>query len=205
VTRGRILVVGQGPSFCYPASGYASPHGVEARDVGLCKGLARLGWEVHLLSGAHGPTDTPRYIRIDHGTVALHLTDASYYSAILIVDVTAHHVITSHSSLWKLCAEGHPNIGMVFDSTRVLDGFARDLDYVRFFGPSSPQAVCEAHKLWPDKPIPLVRWGIPVIDKQPDNPWPDVRMRAVYVGCVDGRYLDRLNNLATCQQGFEVW
>lgn len=189
----RVLVAGQ--CFGYPAKGYRSGHGVEARDVGLARGLHRLGWQVDLISTDAGMTDDETYNRIDWKDIIV-----EDYDAILSVEITGWRRIAKHPEI-AAKVEKHLNVSAVLDS--LYDDIPA---FLRSAGQTSPQLVARQRLRFPKQDVFLLPWATADIPEGLPSPWaePKTGIRVINTGIIWQRYLDAMNELADDPK-IEMW
>lgn len=189
----RILVIGQ--CYGYLASGFASGHSVESRDLGLARGLAKLGNKVDIIATTKGMTDDGLIFRISWEMA----NPLSKYDAILLCESIGLGRIEAQPDLYKQML-AHP---CVVGAMEWLDEMPA---CVKAIGLTTPQLVVEYKKTFPGRTAFYLPWGCNKLPVYPD-PWPDHSVkRVVFIGCIHEQNIEKINMLAVGLEGrCELW
>lgn len=187
----RAFVIGQ--CFGYAASGYASAHGVEARDLGIARGLAKRGWQIDLAATTTGPTDDGLINRIGWNDL-----DLNKYQAIVLIEITSWRYAQRYPGVAVQIAD-HGNVAAILDSV-----YEDDVSFLRIAGQTSPQLVARHRKSYPQHDVFLCPWAVSDIPEGLPSPWATPTVRAITMTLVRPRYLVALNKLAEDRR-FETW
>mgnify|MGYP001561855290 CR=1 FL=1 len=188
----RVLIVGR--CFGYAASGCASAHGVELRDIEIARAIARRGHDVHMVSTTVGRTDDGLFDRVPWSSV-----EPRKYDAIVLSEIVGHRMLSKQPRFDDAMA--HPNVIGVFDGIHKDD---HETEYVRAVGMTTPNGVVEYQRRHPGKDVFLLPWAMTDVPLDVRSPWPDARPRAIYLGIVNDRFLDAMGKLAAAGD-VEVW